>query len=383
LTTYTDHVAVGGLVPRKIALGSTAVGRGGLWRHIEDLGLGLQRAGLEVTVGLLPSATVLHEACQRAGLPWEPLHRTVRPGIDLWHLHLHDTYDRRALMALAARRLAGPAVITEHLPRSNASDGRLDREYPHNRYADMLKTVFKRVELGLAHGVIAVSASSARFLEERYSLVPGAVTIVHNGVTTPHQPAAPRRSDGRLRVVAVGSFGRQKGFDVLLEAMRISLLDWEVVLVGTGPQRERLYALASNVQPERVRFTGWVDDPRPYLLAADVVCMPSRWESFPYAALEACASSRPVVGSRVDGLDEIVANGESGILVEPEDPRDLAAALDRLAANPMLAAEFGRAAYARVRKRFDLDTMVDKVIAAYARACGAPIQARGIDDRPV
>jgi glycosyltransferase involved in cell wall biosynthesis len=351
-----------------VVLASTALIRGGVWRHIEDLGLGLQRAGVEVTVGLLPGATALEEAARRAGLRSESLYLTVGRSTDLWHVHLHDTYDRRAFLALAARRATGRSVITEHLPRSHASDDRLEPQYPRTRYAAEAKTAFKRIEFRLAGAVIAVGASSGGFLEARYALPAGAVHIVHNGVTAPPPRSAPRAHDGPLRVVSVGSLDRQKGHDVLLEAARRSARDWEVTVIGTGPQAEPLRAIAAGLAPGRVRFTGWVEDPGALLEAADIVCLPSRWESFPYAALEACSLARAVVGSRVDGLDEIIADGESGILVAPDDPGALADALDRLAGSPELVARYGQAAHARVREQFTLTGMVDGVLATYAHA---------------
>jgi glycosyltransferase involved in cell wall biosynthesis len=170
----------------------------------------------------------------------------------------------------------------------------------------------------------------------------------------------------------VGSLGRQKGQDVLLEAARLSGRDWRITVVGSGPHLGRLQQIASHLPAGRVRFAGWVEDPRAYVEAADVVCMPSRWESFPYAALEACSLARPVVGSRVDGLDEIVVNGETGILVAPDCPGELAAALDRLADHPDLVAKLGLAAYARVGSHFRLARMVEETIAVYARTSSGP-----------
>lgn len=355
-------------VPERIALASTANVRGGVWRHVEDLGVGLRRAGIEVTVGLLPGATVLQRACDHAELPWAPLHQTLGRQIDLWHLHLHDTYDRRAFLALAGRRLRGRSVVTEHLPHSNASDARLELQDPRTPYARQAKSAFKRLEFGLTDEVIAVSASTTRFLRQRYSLPEGSVTTVRYGISAPEQPSAPLPR-GRLRVVVVGSLARQKGHDVLLEAARRSRRDWEVIIIGDGPQREHLQTLASSLPPGRVRFAGWSDDPGGLVAAADVLCMPSRWESLPYAVLEAGALSRAVVASRVDGIEEIVVHGETGLLVAPDRPFELAAALDHLAAAPQLVVSYGLAAHARVRALFTPLAMVNGVIAAYARAC--------------
>jgi glycosyltransferase involved in cell wall biosynthesis len=353
-----------------IVLATTATIRGGVWRHIEDLGLGLQRAGLNVAVGLRPDATELQGACEVTGLRWEPLRRSLeRRSVDMWHVHLHDSFDTDAFKALLARRLHGRAMITEHLPRNHASDDRLEQQYPRTRFAAEAKFVFKRVEFRLAARIIAVGSSSAAFLHDRYKLPVDRITVVHNGVPVPASPAAPRRDqDGALRVVTVGTLGRQKGPDVLVEAVRRSQRNWKVIFVGSGPQLEQLRAAAATLPPGRVEFAGWVDNPQLHVLGADVFCMPSRWESFPYAALEACALARPVVASRVDGLDEIVEDGVTGILVPPDRPAALAGALDRLAAEPRLVEAYGRAAYDRVRTHFGLDAMVQGVLAAYQDA---------------
>jgi len=345
---------------------------------MEDLGCALARVGIDVTVGLLPCAVKLHEAAARAGLGSTPVQRSVTRAIDVWHVHLHDTYDAVALAGLAARRALGPSVITEHLPRTHSSDEQLAPYFPRTRGAKAVKTAFKRVQYALADQVIAVGSTSAEFLERRYRLAPGRITTVHNGVAAAiaADPASP--SHGPLNVVALGNLAWQKGFDVLLAAARASTEDWRVTVVGEGSQRDALREMSLGLAPGRVQFCGWADDPRSYLLASDVVCMPSRWESFPYIALEAAILGRAIVGSRVDGLDEIVEDGVSGLLVAPEDPIGLAAALDRLAAQPELLSRFGSAARERVR-RFSLSQMVQGTIDVYVRACRSRGLGRALD----
>jgi glycosyltransferase involved in cell wall biosynthesis len=170
-------------------------------------------------------------------------------------------------------------------------------------------------------------------------------------------------------VVALGSLGRQKGFDVLIEAARLARGDWTAVVYGSGPQLPSLAGqVAASGQAARVRFAGWVERPDEHIREAQVVCMPSRWESFPYVALEAAAAGRPVVGSRVDGLDEIILSEETGLLVASECPAELATALDRLAASPDLIPLWGVAAHRRVSNHYRLDQMVDGVLEIYADA---------------
>jgi glycosyltransferase involved in cell wall biosynthesis len=354
----------------RIVLASTSVAPGGTWRHVMDLAHELTRAGADVTLGLLPRATMLQAHSASVGLKWVPLHRTFGWSNVIWHVHLHDTFDRTAFAALAARRSLGISVITEHLPRTYASDERVEPQHTRTRGARIAKTAFKKAEFRLANAIIAVSAGSAQFLTERYSLRPGMVTTVYNGLGPSSEVDPPKRGVGPLDVVAVGNSGRQKGLDVLLEAARLSQAEWRLTIAGVGSEDRYIMKLASALPPERVTLLGWVDDPQRYLLQAHVACMPSRWESFPYAALEATRLSRPLVASRVDGLDEIVADGVTGLLVEPDRPAELANALDRLSRDPELVTKLGRAARAHT-VRYTTSAMLDETLAVYARACAA------------
>lgn len=356
--------------PRRVALATTAESQGGTWRHIEDLGTALQAAGIEVIVGLPPDAVAVQEAAISAGLEWKPLDQTMGREIDIWHIHLHDTYEVIALREILARRARGPVVLTEHLPRTHASDNRLGRQFPRHRGAAQAKTLFKRAQFALASEVISVSTSSRGFLERRYALGSDRVTVVHNGVSPPENEVSPNPPSGTMRVLALGNLSWQKGFDVLLEAARLARGDWKVTVIGSGPQLQRLVELAANLPAGRVEFAGWAEDPRPHMLAANVVCMPSRWESFPYTALEASQLCRPLVASKVDGLDEIVEDGVSGILVTPENPSELADALDHLSANDALVQSLALAARRRVG-RYSISGMVRGTTDVYRSASRA------------
>jgi glycosyltransferase involved in cell wall biosynthesis len=143
------------------------------------------------------------------------------------------------------------------------------------------------------------------------------------------------------------------------------------MMYGDGPHLAGLRTAAADLPPDRVFFAGWDDDPIGKMAAADVVCMPSRWESFPYVALEAASLGRGVIGTWVDGLDEIVTPGVTGALVKPDCAVALAEVLDGVAADPAKAVEWGGAAYERVQRNYSLTRMVDGVLDVYADACRA------------
>lgn len=348
-----------------IVLASTAHERGGTWRHIEDLGAELVRRGHDVTVALLPDARDLQDAATSSGLRWRPLRRTLRMRADVWHLHLHDTYEPAALALLALRRPFGAAVVTEHLPRTPGSDPGLAAGAPGRWIAAPARTAFKWAQIALTAKTIVPSHGAARFMRRRYGLRPDGVLVVHNGVAgMPVAVDLPARQG--LAVVTLGALVEQKGLDVLLSAASRSRHAWPITIVGDGPLRARLQQAAAGLGPDRVRFAGWTDDPSRYLRAGDVLCMPSRYESFGYAAAEAGAWGRPTVGSLIDGLDEVVLDGATGILVEAGDPDRLAAALDGLWEDRERLAALGRAARERVRARFTIEHTADALLVIYA-----------------
>ncbi|AGL20843.1 glycosyltransferase family 4 protein [Actinoplanes sp. N902-109] len=348
----------------KVVLATDACTAGGVGRHLRDLADGLLLHDVDVQLAA-PRGSKIVQVAAELGVRFRPFEDGLTKA-DIWHLHLADTYYRPSLRVLANARVGSRrVVVTEHLPRSNASDATLSDD-ARTPGAALAKTAFKKLQLGLAHSVIAVSAASRRFLLDRYGLAPARVVSIHNGVDLSRfrAPAGPPVVPRQPSVVAVGSLIRQKGHDVLIRASAVARHDWTVVVAGTGPQHEDLKDLAAKTAPGRVAFSGWVDDIPGLMRQASVVCMPSRWESFAYVPLEAMAMGLPVVASRVDGVDEAVAHERSGLLVEPDDPQALAAAIDRVMADAELSRVFARNARQDVAE-FDVAVMVRKTVNHY------------------
>jgi glycosyltransferase involved in cell wall biosynthesis len=103
----------------------------------------------------------------------------------------------------------------------------------------------------------------------------------------------------------------------------------------------------------------------------DVLVQPSRADNLPLAMLEAMAAGLPVIGARVGGIPELLADGESGIVVEPEDPAALASALDALAVDPARRAELGKKARQRIAAHFSADDVARQTVALYRRLCAS------------
>lgn len=115
----------------------------------------------------------------------------------------------------------------------------------------------------------------------------------------------------------------------------------------------------------QVRFLGWQPEIEPLFARCDVVCLPTYREGLPSTLLEGAASGRPLVATDVEGCREVVIDGETGLLVPPRDARALAAALQRLLADPALGERLRRNAWARVRERFTRERSAAAILQAF------------------
>lgn len=201
----------------------------------------------------------------------------------------------------------------------------------------------RRMKRLTGHGVdrhVGVGEQTSREVEKLVGLLPGSVRTIHNGVPDVEPQRRPRSRPGRL-VGAIGRIERQKGFDVLIRALS-DLEDASLILVGDGSERPALEALARSVGvADRVVWVGWNEDARSYLTSWDVFVLPSRFEGFPLALLEAMLARSAVVATDVGSVAEAVLDGETGLLVPPDDPNALERAIERLLADAALRRRLG------------------------------------------
>ncbi|MHC4408639.1 MAG: glycosyltransferase [Planctomycetota bacterium] len=169
------------------------------------------------------------------------------------------------------------------------------------------------------------------------------------------EPLPPVPGDGTLRIVAVSRLVESKALDVLLAAVPLLQRPWSLTIAGDGRHREELEKLADG----RVTFLGHVEDVRPVYANADVLAIPSRYEGFCYAAVEASLAELPIVASRVGSLPEVIPDAS---FVPPDDPQALAAALE--------AVEVGQRpeAAARARAEFSYDKIFSELERILAEA---------------
>jgi L-malate glycosyltransferase len=233
----------------------------------------------------------------------------------------------------------------------------------------------------------AVTATGLRLAEATLPHMPREkqVSVIPYGVDLDFFPPQAPPVRPNVTVGAVGRLSPEKGFEFLLRAvadLRGRGLPIDVLLAGDGPSREPLQEIARDLGiAEHVEFAGEVDhaDVPATLARLDVFAMPSTFEGFGVAALEAAAMARPIVASDVHGIPDVVVHERTGLLVPSADAGALATALERLAVDPGLRERMGAAGRQFVERNYRwqdnaalMERLYDEVVGGRGDGRGRP-----------
>ena len=237
----------------------------------------------------------------------------------------------------------------------------------------------ERVLTFRASKVIAITEALARFQIERVGLPARKIATIHYGLDAPPAPWGRNSPDpvpaGARVLLAVCRLEPQKGVDVAVRAVasvRQRYEDVHLVVLGNGPERQRLELLASELGGP-LYLPGRVPDVTAWLRRSALLVHPVRWEGFGLAVLEAMLAGLPVIASRVSSLPELVVNGVTGVLVPPDDPAALATGIETALGEAKRLGEAGRR---RAHERFSVARMVDATLAVYAEVSAGREPAR-------
>jgi phosphatidylinositol alpha-mannosyltransferase len=220
------------------------------------------------------------------------------------------------------------------------------------------------------NGRIAVSGAARHFINRYF---PGDYRIIPNGVDVEtYANAEPRDEmrDGTLTILFIGRLEERKGLIHLLRAyhrLRKRHVDARLLVLGAGPKMREYRRFVGLRQIRDVEFLGRVSDEEKarYLASADIFCAPSTGqESFGIVLLEAMAAGVPIVASDIHGYKQVVQRNVQGLLVEPRNHKQLAAALYALARDPELRNEMGEAGRARAPE-FSWRRVTEQVVDYY------------------
>ena len=228
---------------------------------------------------------------------------------------------------------------------------------------------FRHVERGLARladRIVAITDSLRRFTVDQVGVPAAKVETIHYGLDAPPEPWGENPPDavpaGARVLLAVSRLTEQKGIDVAVRALPSLPDDTVLVVLGEGPERPALESLARELGVDgRVFLPGRVPDVAAWLRRATLLVHPARWEGFGLGVLEAMLAGLPVVASDVSSLPELVVDGETGMLVRPDDPSALALGVARALDEP----SFGAAGRVRAHAEFSVARMADATAALY------------------
>lgn len=346
--------------------------------------------GLETVVSTLAAAqrrsghtVVVAPTLSRAGDGWNFAASLEHADVELVPLIVpHRGYLREQALIRDLCRTHNVSVVHTHGYRSDIVGGHAGHSsgrpvvttvhgftgggLKNRAYEQIQRFVFRRFD-----AVVVVSRLQADQLRaggvpaERLHVVPNALS--------PH-PSPLARNEAREAlglpqegVLAgwVGRVSREKGIDVFIDALA-SITDPRIdaAILGDGPERAPESARAESLAPGRFRWLGSVPDAAKYFAAFDLFVLSSRTEGLPMVMLEAMAAGRPIVTTSVGGIPDLISPAE-GLLVAPEDPKALAAAIRSLVLDRDAAETRARAARERQRAQFDVASWSARYEAIY------------------
>jgi L-malate glycosyltransferase len=361
--------------PIPVLLMVRELGIGGCERDLTKVAIGLDRARFEPHVGCFISEGLRSGELRASGVPIVKLDVPSFASIAALRAACHlGSYIKKNrikvvhafdlptdLFAIPIARLyRTPAVIA-----SNLSSRDLMKK-TWERY--LLRTVDRA-----AHMVIVNSHAIQSEVIEQYGIPPGRTLLSYNGVDLRVFHPEPRIRkvfpQASIIVGAVCALRPEKRLDLLLAAFaRIRRLNDEMrlLIVGSGPMLESLERRCAEFNLQGVcHFEPSKIDVAEWMRSIDVFVMASDSESFPNALLEAMACGCAVIGSRVGGVPELIADEQNGLLCEPGDAQDLAAKLDRMVSNAELRRRLAQEAARTARESFSIEFAVARLEKLY------------------
>jgi sugar transferase (PEP-CTERM/EpsH1 system associated) len=292
---------------------------------------------------------------------WRRL-RQLKPDI------LH-TCNIATLEGVVPARLAGVPVVI------HAEHGRDDYDLDGSNKKYLL---LRRLLIPFVDRVVPVSEDLARWLRLQVKIPATKINKIVNGIGSPLPPRnrdvrqpLPDRRFAPPETFIIATVGRLwpvkdqanllRAFAYLLSMEEMEADRLRLVLIGDGPQRANLEALAEQLRiSDKLWISGWRKDVPQLLRGVDLFALPSKAEGTPLTILEAMAAGLPVVATQVGGVADLVVSGETGTLVPSNDPQALAQALHPYIKDPHLAHIQGEAGRLRFLNNFTLERMVQQ-----------------------
>lgn len=223
--------------------------------------------------------------------------------------------------------------------------------------------------------VIAVGEMVKKNLTEYFEIPKEQVSVIHNAVKPFDGKIAPvemlykEHAKGNVLIGNIGRLSEQKGISYFIDAAEIvtrSHPEARFVIVGDGELKDQLHEYVKSKKLQNVfLFLGYRNDIQNVINQLDFIVLSSLWEGLPLTPIEAYSVGKTVIGTAVDGTQEIIRDGVDGYLVEPRNPMQLAEKMNELIENPEMRESMGIQAMKRYRDEFSFEKLSERYIAFY------------------
>ena len=367
--------------PFSILLIGTQMELGGAQRGLFDQARWFKSHGCKITVAFFYDKKGLHENWSRgADFPVHDLQAyergssvfrrawlLIRGWWRLWLLLSRGRFDVVETFTHDSNILALPLAWVARVPVRIATHRGKIEAFPLWR----LKLHTWLINLGIARALIAVSEQTRQLAMEE-GVKSNRIKVIPNGVM-PLDLSSVNRTDARkdlglgegdIFLLSIGRLTYQKGHEYLLHAMPKVISRFpnaRAGICGEGSLRSQLEAQIMELGlSDHVRLLGTRDDVSPFLAAADIFVLPSRWEGLSRALMEAMAAGIPVIATRVDGIKDLITDGAHGLLVPSEDAESLGTSILQYLDDPQMMKRMGAAAQEHVLHTHSIDAMCRK-----------------------
>lgn len=283
--------------------------------------------------------------------------RQLRPAV----FHAQLVSNLRCTAGIICAKLAGIRAIV-------ATQHSYQKFRARRVYKVYIRFIYQRLVSMLVDRYISVSRSQAEQLKKVISQ--GKVSVVHNAVRTEDFASCARseaiQDDLKPAVLTVARLDRLKGIGYLIEAAALVPKAF-FFLAGDGPERANLEKQAQELGiADRVVFLGRRNDIPELLSSCDLFVLPSLLEGLPLSVMEAMSASKPVIGTNIDGINDLITDRENGLLVPPEDPEALADAINLILSDGRLAERIAVSARDTINRHFTSEIMIKGVTDIYS-----------------
>ncbi|MBN1621170.1 MAG: glycosyltransferase [Endomicrobiales bacterium] len=348
---------------------------GGAEKRMIDLAFSLEEKGIKNFIGA-PKDSYIFKQAQKLGI--KANHLIIKGSFDPFGIfRLYDIVRKENINILHAHqgKVFWPCILMKWF------NG--DIKVVFHRRTQLAHAVYSRTHYNYADKIIAISNAVAEGLIKREGVPKDKVSVIYNSLNTKtfddnisedevKELKRKYNLENKLVVGTVAAINKPKGkgHQYLIEAaekLHDKYPQLRFLVVGTGPLEDHFRKLAQEKGlKDTVVFTGYQEDVEKHIAAMDVFCLLS-WdnEGFGQVVVEAQALGKPVIGTNVGGIPETFKNGETGMLINKEDTKDLVRALEVLLSSEKKREEMGAAGIKFVKDRFNNEAMIERMIKTY------------------